>query len=56
MQIVDDGAAAQIEEILAYSPIAGASSLPSTDMREGMLNCHAFAQFAATFGCLLSLA
>jgi len=32
VQIVDDGAAAQIEEILANSSIVSASSLPPTNM------------------------
>jgi hypothetical protein len=37
---VDDSASAQIEKIFAESSIPGASSLPSPDMRERMLNRH----------------
>jgi hypothetical protein len=55
MQIVNDGAATQIEEIFAPSAIACAPSLPSTDMRKGMLN-HPLTQFVTTFWRLLSLA
>jgi hypothetical protein len=55
MQIVDDSATAQIEEILAQAAIAGASSLPSTDVRQGMLNGYPLAQFAAPLRSLLAL-
>ncbi len=56
MQIVDDGAAAQIEEVLAYAAIARTSSLPPTNMGQGMLNRHPLAQFAASVRGLLALA
>lgn len=49
MQIVDDGAAAEIEEMLAQSPITCASSLPVTNMCEGVLIVHAPAQFGSSF-------
>ena len=42
--IVDDGAPAQIEEIFASITIARPSSLPPTNMGQGMLNCHSFTQ------------
>jgi len=38
MQIVDDSAAAQIEEILTESTIASSSALPPANMGKGMLN------------------
>src|SRR6266566_9915843 len=56
MEIVDDRAAAQIEEILAQSAIACAPSLPVTDVSEGMLNGDPFAQFGASLRRLLVLA
>jgi hypothetical protein len=56
MEIVDDGTSAQIEEILAQAAIAGASSLPSTDVRQRMLNRYPLAQFAAPLRSLLALA
>jgi hypothetical protein len=55
MQIMDDGAPAQIEEILAQSQVACASSLPMANMGERMLNGHPFAQFVASFRRLLTL-
>ncbi len=56
MQIVDDGTTAQIEEILAQSAITRTSPLPVTNMCEGMLNRHSFAQFGPPLGGLLALA
>ena len=56
MEIVDDGTTAQIEEILAQAATTGASSLPSTDVRQRMLNRYPLAQFAAPFRSLLALA
>ena len=55
VEIVDDSASTQIEEIFAQSSIPGASPLPSTDMREGMLNRYSLTQFVATFWSLLTL-
>ena len=56
MQIVDDRATAQIEEILAQAAIACAWALPPTHMCKRMLNGHPLAQFVAAFGSLLALA
>ncbi len=56
MQIVDHCATTQIEEVLAQTPITGTPTLPSTDMRERMLNSHSLTQFVATFRRLLALA
>jgi len=55
VQIVDDSTAAQIEEILPQPSIARASSLPSTNMSEGMLDRYSFAQFGSSFWRLLTL-
>jgi hypothetical protein len=43
MQVVDNSAAAQIEEILTQSTITGASSLPPANMGEDMFNSYPFA-------------
>lgn len=50
MQIVNDSATVQVEEILAHAPIAGTSALPSTNMGQGMLHGNPFAQFGSSFG------
>jgi hypothetical protein len=55
MQIVDDGTPAQVEEILARSPIAGASPLPPTNMGQCMLNGYPLTEFGPTFWCPLTL-
>jgi hypothetical protein len=55
MQIVDNGAATQIEEIFAQSAIACAPSLPSAHMGKSVFNRHPFTQFVTTFWGLLSL-
>jgi hypothetical protein len=52
---VDNGAPAQIEEILASAPIARLSSLPPANMGQGMLNGHPFTQLRASSGSLLTL-
>ena len=49
MEIVNDYAPAEIEEIFAQSLIPGMSSLPLTAMREWMLNRDPLAQFVAAF-------
>jgi hypothetical protein len=54
MQIVDDRAPAQIEEIFAHASIACAPSLPSTDMCKRMLNGDPFAQLSPSFRGLLT--
>ena len=56
MQIVDDRAAAQIEEIFAQAAIACASSLPLTHVGEAMFDGHPFAQFGPSLGGLLAVA
>ena len=42
MEIVDDSAATQIEEILVHTSIAGALPFPSTDMGEGVFHGDSF--------------
>jgi hypothetical protein len=56
VQIVDDGATAQIEEILAHPSIACTSALPPPDMGECMLTGDPFAQFGPPLRSLLALA
>jgi len=52
VEIVNDYALAEIEEIFAQSLIPGMSSLPLTAMREWMLNRDPLAQFVAAFWTL----
>ena len=47
MEVVDDGDAAQVEQVLAGAPVAGAAALPVPDVGEGMLDLDAFAQLGA---------
>src|SRR5215469_4197255 len=54
MQIVDDGTAAQIEKILACSPVAGASALPPTYMGQCMFHCYPLTKFCSSLRCQLS--
>jgi hypothetical protein len=56
VQIVDHGATAQIKEILTEPTIAGASTLPATNMSQGMLHGDSFAQFGPSLWGLLALA
>jgi len=56
MQIVDDGTATQIEEMLAQPTISRASPLPATNMGKRMLHGHAFTQFGPPLRGLLALA
>jgi hypothetical protein len=56
VQIVNDGAPAQIEEILAHSQIPCTVSLPLPHMGKGMLNRDPLAQFGSPFPGLLTLA
>ena len=55
MQIVDDSAAAQIEKVLAHTSVASTASLPLTNMSQGMLDGHLFAQFGPSLNGLLAL-
>lgn len=55
MQIVDDNAPAQIEEVLAHTSIASTTSLPLTDMGQSMLDGYPFAQLGASLHGLLAL-
>lgn len=56
MQIVDNGAPTQIEEIFAQPAIAGASALPLTHMSQRMLNCHPLTKLISSLRSLLTLA
>jgi hypothetical protein len=44
---MDDGAAPEVEEVLAGAAIASAASLPPADVGEGVLDGDAFAQLGA---------
>ena len=56
MQIVDDSAPTEIEEILAQPAIASASPLPPTNMSKRMLNGHTLTQLGPPLWGLLALA
>jgi hypothetical protein len=43
VEVVDDGDAAQVEQVLASAEVAGAAALPVPDVREGVLDLGAFA-------------
>jgi len=51
---VDDGDAAQVEQVLAGAEVAGAAALPVPDVGEGVLDLDAFAQFLASLRGLLA--
>ena len=50
MEIVDDRAAPQVEEILPLAAIASAPPLPVADMRQGMLDGDALAELGGPAG------
>jgi hypothetical protein len=53
VQVVDDGTAPQIEQILALAAVTGAPSLPVAYMSQSMLHSDALAQAGATGGGVL---
>lgn len=55
MEVVNDSATAQVEEILAHTTIAGASTLPPADMGQIMFHCHPFTKFRSSLRCQLPL-
>ena len=52
---MDNGTAAQIEEILAYATIASTSPLPPAYMGQGMFDRNLFTQFDSSLRGLLTL-
>jgi len=52
---VNDGATAQVEEILAHPSIAGTSALPLTNMGQGVFHSDPFTQFGSSFCRYLTL-
>ena len=52
---MDDGAAAQIEEIFAEATITCPSSLPLAKMGQGMFNGDSFTKLSAPLWSLLTL-
>jgi hypothetical protein len=55
MEIVDDRAAPQIEEILALATIASASPLPVANVGQGVRDRYPLAQLGASNGRVLTL-
>ena len=56
VEVVDDGDAAEVEEVLAGSAVAGAAALPVADVGEGVLDRDAFAELRPPGRGLLALA
>jgi hypothetical protein len=56
VEVVDDGAAPEVEEDLAGAAIAGTAPLPTADVSEGMLDGDALAELGTASGCGLTLA
>jgi hypothetical protein len=56
VEVVDDGGAAQVEQVLAGAQVAGAAALPVADMGQAVLDLGAFTQSRATLRGLLPLA
>jgi hypothetical protein len=55
MQIVDNRAPTQIEEVFTQPAIAGASALPPANMSQCMFNGDPFTEFGPTFWRPLTL-
>jgi hypothetical protein len=55
VQIVDDSATTQIEEVLAHASIASTASLPLTYMSQSVLYGYPFAQVSPSLHRLLAL-
>lgn len=56
MEVVEDGAAAKIKEVLAGATVASAVSLPAADVGQAMLDRHSFPQLGSTLRRQLSFA
>ena len=50
VEVADDGDAAQVEQVLAGAPVAGAAALPVADVGEGVLDLDALAELARPSG------
>jgi hypothetical protein len=55
VQIVNDGAPAEVEEILALPPIAHPIPLPPTNMSQCVFDRSSFAQFGSSLRGLLQV-
>src|SRR4051812_14542820 len=47
MEVVDDGGAAQVEQVLAFAAVAGAAALPAADVGEAVLDRDPLAELGA---------
>jgi hypothetical protein len=56
VQVEDDGGAAQVEEVLAPTEIAGALALPAADVGQRIVDLRLLAQLGAPDRGLLPLA
>ena len=55
MQIVNDGAPAQVKQVFANASIAGTASLPSPNVCQGMLDGNPLPQLGTAHGSELPL-
>ncbi len=56
VEVVDDGAAAEVKEGLAAAAVARPPALPPSDMRQGMLHRDPFPQLGSALRCELAVA
>jgi hypothetical protein len=54
VEIVDDGATAEVEEVLAGAAIAGGAALPTADVGERVLDGDPLAELGASGLCGLA--
>jgi len=55
MQVVDDGTAPQVEEVLVGATIASTAASPAADMGQSIFNRDAFSQLRSALRCQLPL-
>jgi hypothetical protein len=53
MQVVNDGAAPQIKEMLAAAAVASTMSLPATNVCEGVFHRYPLSQLGSALWCQL---
>ncbi len=50
VEVADDGAAAEVEEVRARSTVASAPALPVADVGERVIDLHSLSQLGASLG------
>jgi hypothetical protein len=56
MEVVNDGGAAEVKEVLAAAAVAGARALPVTEVSQAVLDSDALAELGAAGRAALTLA